>query len=291
MYLASLGFCMFIGVHVDRLISKSGSVRAVTIAATLLIFSLLTAKTFQQCSVWKNDLSFLSAIERDNPNYRMVNNLLGHYYIQRGQNALAIEQFYKALGYKKEYDYWIYGNIGIAYVGMGQMNEAIKAYDRSIAMNPACPETYMNRATVYDEMGQFDRALSDYSNAIRYNPRFAQAYHNRAILFYRRGEFARAVEDLTQAIGIIPEFLTAYYFRGQIFAVMGERDKALSDLDKVLKLKPGYAAAGPKKDALQKGNGPLRPTLDIPPDTFTQDQWKGDQYKNYLSDKDYIYQL
>jgi len=291
MYLASLGFCIFIGFHVDRFMATTKKVRTITITATLLVFSLLAAKTFQQCGIWKDDLSFLSAIERDNPNYRMVHNLLGHYYIQRGQNELAIEQFNKALGFKKEYDYWLYGNIGIAYVGMGNTDAAIKAYDRSLAMNPECPETYMNRATVYDELGQFDLAFSDYSNAIKYNPQFAQAYHNRAILYYRRGEFARAVRDLTRAIEIIPEFLTAYYFRGQIYSVMGERDKAISDLDKVLKLKPGYAAAGPKKEALLKGNGPLRPTLDIPPDTFSQGPWKGDQYKNYLSDKDYIYQL
>jgi tetratricopeptide (TPR) repeat protein len=291
MYLASLGFCIFIGFHVDRFMAKTSKVRAITVVATLLIFSLLAAKTFWQCSVWKNDLSFLSAIERDNPNYRMAHNLLGHYYIQRGQYELAIEQFNKALGYKKEYDYWIYGNIGIAYVGMGNRNEAIKAYSRSLSMNPECPETYMNRATVYDEMGQFNLAFSDYSSAIKYNPQFAQAYHNRAILFYRKGEFNRAVQDLTRAIEIIPDFLTAYYFRAQIYAVMGTRDKAMSDLDIVLKLKPGYAAAGPKKEALLKSNGPMRPTLDIPPDTYTQGQWKGDQYKNYLSDKDYIYQL
>jgi tetratricopeptide (TPR) repeat protein len=291
MYLASLGFCIFIGFHVDRFMARSSKVRAITVAATLLVFSLLAAKTFQQCSVWKNDLSFLSAIERDNPNYRMVHNLLGHYYIQRGQPELAIGQFNMALGYKKEYDYWIYGNIGIAYVGMGKMNEAIKAYDRSLAMNSECPETYMNRATVYDETGQYDLAFSDYSSAIKYNPQFAQAYHNRAILYYRKGEFKRAAQDLMRAIEIIPDFLTAYYFRSQIYAVMGERDKALSDLDMVLKLKPGYAAAEPKRAALLKSTGPLHTTLDIPPDTFTQGPWKGDQYKNYLSDKDYIYQL
>jgi protein O-mannosyl-transferase len=292
MYLASLGFCLFIGYHLDLLITFFQTNGKTVFAVIICIFLLLAAKTYAQCGVWRNDLTFLTVIAHDNPGYRTANNLLGHHYLETGQYAEAIQQFQKALGYEKSRDYWIYGNIGMAYVAMGDQSKAIASYDRALELNPQCPENLMNRATVFDEMGLLDKAFADYSTAIKYNQRFAQAYHNRAIIFYRRGEFELAVQDLSSAIDIIPDFTTAYYFRGQIYAIQGAKDKALHDLDVALRLKPDLTAARIKKEALLAGHSfKEHPALDIPPDTFVQGPWKPDQYKNYLPDKDYLYQL
>lgn len=291
MYLASFGFCLFIGAGLDRIIKNAGKSAAIILGLVIILYAMLATKTFAQCRVWENDLSFINAVAQKYPQYHRIYEKFGHYYAQEKRYDLAIENFKKSFTQKIDHDFWVYNNIGMAYLGLGKTDEAFKNYELSLKLNSNCPETYMNRATLYDSIGKYDLAFDDYAKAIDINPHFAQAYHNRAIIYFRRQQLSLALQDLTKAINVIPDFWTAFYLRGQIHFALGQAAQAVDDFDSVLKLNPQRADARAKKDAIRLGANPTHFTLDIPSDTYEQGPWRSDSYQNYMPAKDYFYQL
>jgi tetratricopeptide (TPR) repeat protein len=57
--------------------------------------------------------------------------------------------------------------------------EAIKLYDKAIALNPTVPKAYFNRGVCKSSSFDFEGAIKDYDKAIELNPEYMEAYGNR----------------------------------------------------------------------------------------------------------------
>jgi tetratricopeptide (TPR) repeat protein len=58
---------------------------------------------------------------------------------------------------------------------------------------------YNNRGVAYVLIGQYDQAISDYTKAIEINPEFARAYNNRGVAYYFKGKYKKAWVDVSKA--------------------------------------------------------------------------------------------
>lgn len=188
MYLSSLGFCMFIGLQMDRILTAVKKINPIwgklASGFVLLIFLALGAKTLTQHNHWKDEGSLVTYLYSQSDIYNME---IGDYYFRHGQYPAAIKYYEKSLGQNPNHDDLIYNTMGVISSNMGKLDEAIMYYNRSINSNPKNPEVYLNLAALYDGLGKYDLAFDGYTKAIQYNPYFAQAYHNRAIIYCRRG--------------------------------------------------------------------------------------------------------
>ena len=62
--------------------------------------------------------------------------------------------------------------------------------------------TLNNLGLIYVNLGQYDQAISDYTRTIEINPRNAMAYNNRGLSYAQKGQYDRAWEDVRKAQGL-----------------------------------------------------------------------------------------
>lgn len=68
------------------------------------------------------------------------------------------------------------------YQGMERFEDAIKAYDRAIFLDPHNPNIYHHRGRLHQQLNHKDLALADYTEAIRLNPKHLKAQYQRNLL-------------------------------------------------------------------------------------------------------------
>lgn len=96
---------------------------------------------------------------------------------------------------------------GLALAWRGELDPAIAAFDRAIAIAPRLEFAYVNRAIARRRNGDLRGALADLDKAVRYAPRSARAYYNRALVLEQRGSEARAEADRGRAVSLDPAYM------------------------------------------------------------------------------------
>lgn len=88
----------------------------------------------------------------------------------------------------------LYNLLGMLYEDEGNIDAAIKAYNKSIEIEPSEP-SYYNRARLYARIGQFDKAISDFTMAIKYSETNPDAYKERAMAKLAKGATGKNLSD------------------------------------------------------------------------------------------------
>jgi len=91
---------------------------------------------------------------------------------------------------------------GLSLAWRDDLDSAIAAFDRAIAISPRLSFAYLNRGLVYAHKGELDRALEDLNRAVRYAPDVARNYYSRSLLWRQRGDAKRAEADQARAIAL-----------------------------------------------------------------------------------------
>ena len=85
---------------------------------------------------------------------------------------------------------------------------AIRDFDQAISLDSSS-ELYNSGGLAYQGLGQLDEAFRDSDTAIgKFG--FAPAYHNKAKLLHELGEYLVSAKDYTQAITLDPLFADSY---------------------------------------------------------------------------------
>ncbi|OYY95090.1 MAG: hypothetical protein B7Y41_05950 [Hydrogenophilales bacterium 28-61-23] len=96
----------------------------------------------------------------------------------------------------------IYYNRGLALYRDGFVPNAIKDYDKAIAINPGFSQAYNNRGSARLDMGEVQAALGDFDAAIRLNPTYLRPYAGRALALSKLGRHEEAFEAHRKACSI-----------------------------------------------------------------------------------------
>lgn len=193
-YLPSLGPFLLAGLGIGALFER-GLKKRMHLAAIVALFILggiLTSRTLNQISIWRDSISLWS-------------------------NEI---KFFPDLDLP-------YDNRGNAYAVSGNYQQAIIDYTRAIALNPRYAGTYANRGTVYRNMGKYQQALSDYSRAIELEPENTMAYSNRGDTYNKLGNYQDAIRDYGMAIRLNPQFGEVYYKLGTLYSGIGDTNQAV----------------------------------------------------------------
>ena len=83
---------------------------------------------------------------------------------------------------------------------------ALRAFAKSIQLDPAYQRAYLNRGISYEKEGNLQQAIGDYSKAIELAPGDAMVYYVRGLAHQRLGMDDEAMDDLMNAarMGYIP---------------------------------------------------------------------------------------
>ncbi len=91
---------------------------------------------------------------------------------------------------------------GLKQAWEGDLDGAIAAFDRAIAVAPDLSIAYLNRGLAYERQGDGTRAMADLDRAVQYAPQSARAYYNRSIILRKNGDARRADLDEKRAINL-----------------------------------------------------------------------------------------
>jgi tetratricopeptide (TPR) repeat protein len=85
---------------------------------------------------------------------------------------------------------------------LGNSNEAIKAYEKSIEINPQSVDAWNNKELALRNLKRYNEALEAYDKAIEINPQDSIAWYNRACMYYLINNKDQSILNLKKAINL-----------------------------------------------------------------------------------------
>ena len=161
---------------------------------------------------------------------------------QSGQMEEAIRWYRKTLAIQPE-DPAALSNIGSALHSTGKLDEAAACYQKAIAIKPDFAEAYSNLGNTFKEQGKLDEAVTNYQKAISIKPDYTEAHSNLGNALQEQGKLDEAVTSCQKAISINPDYAEAYSNLGNALQRQKKLDEAVASYQKAISIKPDYAAA------------------------------------------------
>jgi len=170
----------------------------------------------------------------------LVNTGVAYNSKREWSNAISLFKQAQAIDAQKP-ESWRF--MGQAYLGLGQVEEAIKHFSRAIEASPAEGTYRETRADIYFRTKEYALAIEDMSEAIRLHPRQASFYAKRGSIYFAINDFGNTEKDYTKALELNPKDAVTYNNRGALYKSLRDWENAIKNLDKAIQLNPNYAEA------------------------------------------------
>lgn len=153
---------------------------------------------------------------------------LGH----RGEYEEAIKKFNLALAKNP-------GNLRLlciraeAHAALGHYEKALEDLDMAIENAPLDAHNYFRAGRIKESFGDIDAALKAFQKAAALDPSNSSAYERIGTIYHlKKKDYKRAQEAFDKALEADPFFAEGYYFRGVATMVLGNDKTALADFEK-----------------------------------------------------------
>lgn len=161
-YIASMGFCLFCALLLDRLLPKYKRIAYPFLIVTSIFYSY---QTINRNLDWRDNLTlFRKTVETlpDSP--------VAHY------------------------------SLGNAYLEKGMVPEAVSSFRKSMALNANFPHSRLALAKVYQDEGMWDTAEQLYREVIHLMPDNTDARENLAFVLFQQGMLDEAIKELQEVL-------------------------------------------------------------------------------------------
>ena len=155
-------------------------------------------------------------------------------------NEEAMKAFDKAIEIDPHFASAYAGRAAI-YSEWRQYQQALSESEQAIKLAPTLAWGYNARGCAYIGLANYDKAMEDLNRALELNPNYAGAYCSRSWAYFMVKDYRRAAEDANKALEMDPEFSIAYFRRGRALAALNNLQDAMRDFDKAIDLDPKYS--------------------------------------------------
>jgi superkiller protein 3 len=123
----------------------------------------------------------------------------------------------------------------------GDHEEAVRCFERTIALDPGHLGGFRNIGCVYGMRGMWDEAIEPFIKALAINPNDAQIHYNLGFCWYKRGMFDEAIAEFEKAVALNPEFRDAYHNLGIVYGKKEMFSQAIPMFRKAVEIGPDNA--------------------------------------------------
>jgi len=164
-------------------------------------------------------------------------NLIGILLIKKGKLQDARKALEKAIKINPKYIFAHY-NMGNVLNLLGKSQEAIDSYNNAINLNPKFIDAQLNLGNIFQKSGQHKLAVNCYLKVLKIDPYRAEVHNNLGITFRELRDQKKAINHCKKAILINPKLAVAYNTLGVMFRELGEKQKAINHFRKAVKYDP-----------------------------------------------------
>jgi protein O-GlcNAc transferase len=177
-----------------------------------------------------------------NPDDIAALHLIGLMALQGGANEAARNALTKAIGLNDRVPD-LHSALAEALQRLGRLDEAVRHYRRSIALDPDYVEALYNGGNVLVRLKQHEEALANFNRVLAVAPNFAEAINNRGSALFELGRYADALADFDRALSIKPEFVDALSNRGAALVGLKQYEEAIASCDRALAIDSNNVSA------------------------------------------------
>ena len=163
----------------------------------------------------------------------------GRALIGLGRNGEAIQVLKKAV--EENPDTSAHEQLGIAYMNLGQYEDAVKAFEFMASIASRYAPSFANLAWAYESLGRDEAAEINWKKAIQIDSKFDEAYVRLAKLYEREDRLTDAISIYRQAIKINAKNGDAYLGLGFLYLSRGDRRSTLDIYESLKKIDPAKA--------------------------------------------------
>lgn len=158
-------------------------------------------------------------------------------YAKTGKTEQAVEHYKALLALDPEEFPDAYYNYGVLLVEEGKLDEAEKAFRKTLAIAPSNDAAHNNLGYLLEREGKLEEAAIEYKKAIEANPGSRQAHFKLGRILVNQQRYAEAIEQLQQTLTPVDEDTPMYvYALGATYGRAGDRAQALHYLEQAREL-------------------------------------------------------
>ncbi len=202
LYIPSIGFCMLLGIGMNKCLQ----IKKISIIVLIFILFFYSWATIKRNNDWRNGFTLWSRTVKKYPDNYQAHNNLGCVYSEQGKYNEACREYKKALELVPHYvASWL--NLGNVYLLKGEYYQAIKAVKKVLKLNPEHPGAHTNLGVYYAKIGLYNKAIQEYNKVLKLKPRSAGIYKNIGDLYQIQGVDDKAIKAYKYALKLNPQYL------------------------------------------------------------------------------------
>lgn len=177
----------------------------------------------------------LKAREKD-PQYQYN---MGLFHLNNNNPEEAIKFFQRTIALDPRY-YLAFNALGLAHSLKGDLQAASAFYQKCLQLNPAFTEARNNLGTLYQEMGFLDKAEQEFRKALE-DANYASKelpYYNLARIFFLQKDHEKALGHLQMALRLNNRFAMAHNLKGLALESLDRFPEAIAAYEQAVKLVP-----------------------------------------------------
>jgi len=200
LYLPMVGFSLFLTLMIRR-VSHNDAVYRIFFVVVVFFYCFLT---YQRNFVWQNEIRFWQDVVSKSPNKAGPHWGLGIAYSRKGDDALAMASYKRAVQVESNLSEG-YNNLGVIYMRYNDNQSAQEYFERAITIDPQNGPAYNNLAFFHFLNADYSKALTYYVQSLQRQGEYPQAYYYMAQCYRELGQLVQAKEYFNKAIRLYEE--------------------------------------------------------------------------------------
>jgi len=252
-YIPSLAFCLVAGYLAVRAYSVR---RWLPAAAVAVVLAAYTPVTISRNSDWADLDRLWGQVAECNPDSPAPYSLMGTARMRAGKPAEAIKFFEKAVAVAPRNPSPLY-NLGLAYHRFGNTKKAEEIYRRVIGLEPRHSQALNNLGILLESRGELKGALQCFKRAVEADPSHPAHLVNLGNLLQRGGQTKEAEKLFRAAARMAPRMAEPRFNLARLLEQTGRGREAERFYRGIIKSHPRHAMAHNNLANLLKDRGQL----------------------------------